>query len=91
MSQTSPKTATPKKRGRGEKPNALAESLAWVARKREMIVFRKGSRPVAALIPIRDVEIIERLEQEVDRREARKALKERGRVPWEKVKKDLGL
>ena len=33
----------------------------------------------------------ERIEEEIDLREARKALKERGSVPWEKVKRDLGL
>lgn len=91
MSRPIRKRATAKKRTRSAHPNDLAESLAWVARKREMIVFRKGRQPVAALVPIRDIEIIERIEEEIDLREARKALKERGSVPWEKVKRDLGL
>jgi hypothetical protein len=53
--------------------------------------FRKRGRAVAALIPIRHLKLPERLEDEVDVREARKALKEGGLIPWKKVKKDLGL
>jgi hypothetical protein len=71
--------------------DALSESVSWVTRKREMIVFRKGRKPVAALVPIGDAKLIEALQDEIDLREARKALRERGSVPWEKVKKDLGL
>lgn len=69
----------------------LRESVRWVARNQEMIVFRRGRKPVAALVPIEDTKLIEALEDEIDIREARKALGERGSVPWEKVKKDLGL
>lgn len=62
-----------------------------VSRQGEVIVFRKRGRAVAALIPMRHLKLLERLEDEIDVRQARKALKERGRIPWEKVKKDLGL
>jgi hypothetical protein len=73
------------------KKDELAESVKWVAKRREMIVFRRGRKPVAALVPIRDAKLVEALEDAIDLREARKALKERVRIPWEKVKKDLGL
>jgi hypothetical protein len=70
----------------------LDASLAYVTREREIIVFRKGRgrKPVAALVPVESDEALEALEDEIDAREARKALHERS-IPWEQVKKDLGL
>jgi prevent-host-death family protein len=56
-----------------------------------VVVERRGKR-LFALVPMEDVEMLEKLEDELDLRLARKALKEKGpSVPWEKVKKDLGL
>lgn len=69
----------------------LDASVRWVTRRRQMIVYRKGNKPVAALVPIKDVALIEALEDEIDVRAARRALKEPGSTPWEQVKKDLGL
>jgi hypothetical protein len=76
---------------RAQKKDEFSESVNWVVRKREMIVFRRGKKPVAALVPIKDARLIEAIEDEMDVREARKALRERGSIPWVKVKKDLGL
>lgn len=42
--------------------------------------------------PLEDLELIERLEDEIDVREARKALADKSpSVPWEQVKRELGL
>jgi hypothetical protein len=70
----------------------LGASLEYVTREREIIVFRKGRgrKPVAALVPVETNEALEALENEIDAREARKALRERS-IPWEQVKKSLGL
>jgi antitoxin (DNA-binding transcriptional repressor) of toxin-antitoxin stability system len=70
----------------------LNASLEYVTREREIIVFRKGRRgkPVAALVPVESDEALEALEDEIDAREARKAIRERS-IPWEQVKKDLDL
>jgi hypothetical protein len=70
----------------------LDASLKYVARQGEIIVFRRGrsKRPVAALVPVESDEALQALEDEIDVRAARKALRERS-IPWEKVKKDLGL
>jgi hypothetical protein len=70
----------------------LGASLEYVTRQREIIVFRKGRgrRPVAALVPVESNEALEALEDGIDVREARKALRERS-ISWEQVKKDLGL
>ena len=48
----------------------------------------------AARVPNGAPELIERLEDEIDIREAKKALadaRKHGTIPWEKVKKELGL
>ena len=52
---------------------------------------------MAALVPIEDMDLIEKLEEIEDRQDledARAILKEiekEGTIPWETVKKDLGL
>jgi hypothetical protein len=40
---------------------------------------------------VEDLELLQQLEDRIDLEAARKALKEPGRIPWAKVKKDLGL
>jgi prevent-host-death family protein len=58
---------------------------------RERIVVHRRKKPVAAVVPIEDLELLERLEDEIDVRAARKALKEPGSIPWETAMKMLGL
>ncbi len=38
-----------------------------------------------------DLELIERYEDELDIRAARRARREKGRIPWEQIKKELNL
>ena len=70
----------------------LTQSLDYVTREREIIVFRRGKRgkPLAALVPVEDEALIEAIEDQIDAREARKAMRERS-IPWEQVEKELGL
>jgi prevent-host-death family protein len=56
----------------------------------ERTIVHRRKKPVAAVVPIEDLELIERYEDELDLRSIRKARKEKT-IPWEKVKKDLGL
>jgi prevent-host-death family protein len=56
----------------------------------ERTIVHRRNRPVAAVVPIEDLELIERYEDELDVRLIKKARKEKT-VPWEQVKKDLGL
>jgi len=68
----------------------LDEVVDEAVRNRGPVIIRRKKKPVAAVVPIEDLEIIERLEDEIDIREARKARKEKT-IPWEQVKKDLRL
>jgi prevent-host-death family protein len=56
----------------------------------ERTILHRRKKPVAAVVPIEDVELLERYEDELDARLARKARKEKT-IPWEQLKKDLGL
>jgi len=69
----------------------LAELINRVAYKGERIVIERRGKNVAALVPTEDLEILESLEDRIDLEDARQALKEKGAIPWEKVKADLGL
>jgi prevent-host-death family protein len=53
-------------------------------------ILHRRKKPVAAVVPIEDIELLERYEDELDARLAKKARREKT-IPWEKLKKDLGL
>ena len=56
----------------------------------ERTIVHRRKKPVAAVVPIEDLELIERCEDELDLRLIKKARKEET-IPWEQVKKELGL
>jgi len=83
-------------RKRQEEKGQLSEVLAKVAANRERVVIRRNGRELAAVIPLRDLRRLEKLEREAaedraDIRAARRALREPGTIPWDKVKRELGL
>ncbi len=57
----------------------------------ERVIVHRGKKAVAAVVPIEDVELLERLEDEIDVAAAREALKDPRTIAWEKIKKDLKL
>lgn len=74
----------------------FAETLNRVAYGRERIVLRRRGKDLAALVPIEDLDLIEKLEDAIDVREARKVLAEMKRkgekpVPYAKARRELGL
>ena len=72
----------------------LAEHLNRVAYRGERVVLERRGKAVAALVSIEDLELLERLEDELDVALARERIadaKKRGTVPWEKVKAKLEL
>jgi prevent-host-death family protein len=71
----------------------FTESVNRVTYRGERIVIQKHGRPVAALVPVEDLALLRDLEDRIDLADARKALAEaKGKlVPWETVKRELGL
>ena len=72
----------------------FADTLNRVSYKKERIVIRRHGKDVAAVVPIEDLQFLEEIEDRLDLEEALAALKEaegEELIPWEKVKKDLGL
>lgn len=60
--------------------------------KKERIVITRGKKKLAAVVPIEDMVLLEKWEDELDVRLAKKALKEKGKsISLEQLKKELGL
>lgn len=60
----------------------------------ERVAVTRHGKPVAAMVPLEDLEALEALEDALDLTEAKKALaeaKRKGSLSWEQVKKELGL
>lgn len=71
----------------------FAESVNRVTNRGERILIQKHGRPVAALVSVEDLSLLRELEDRIDLKGARQALAEtRGKlIPWETVKRQLGL
>lgn len=81
-------------RAAGRKPPAsVSESALDRARLGERVVVRQGRKPVAAVVSIADLKLLEELEDRYDAgvSVARLANPKEKRIPWEKVKAELGL
>ncbi len=65
-----------------------------VAVDKEWVILVRDGKEVAGLVPIEDLELLDELEKLMDLEEIRSSLKEaqeKGAIPWEKLKEDLGL
>jgi prevent-host-death family protein len=74
--------------------SAFSELLNTVKYGAGRVVIERRGKEMAALIPVRDLRVLEMLEDRIDLEAARKALanpKNRIRVPLADVKKRLGL
>jgi len=72
----------------------LADVLNRVAYAGDRVRITRRGKVVAAVVPIGDLEMIERLENEIDIREAEKSLREarkKGTTPLDIVRDELGL
>jgi len=69
----------------------LADAINRVAYAGERIILERRGKGVAALVSVEDLALLEEMENQADVRAAKKALKEKGRVPLEKVKQRLGM
>lgn len=70
----------------------LASAVNRVAFGGERIVVRRNNKDVVALVSIEDLARLREFDDRLDREAIRKAKRERGEdMPWEDVKKELGL
>lgn len=74
--------------------NGLAELLNRVAYAGERLVITRHGREIAALVPVEDLRLAERLRRFVTRKDVARALEEldSGRsAPWARLRDELGL
>jgi prevent-host-death family protein len=71
--------------------NNLADAINRVAYAGERIILERRGKGVAALVSLQDVALLQELENQADIRAAKRALKEKGRVPLAKIKTRLGM
>ena len=76
--------------------DSFSDTLNRVAYRRERIVLRRRGKDLVAIVPMEDLALIERLEDKIDVRRARRALAEMKRkgkkpVPLAELKRELGL
>jgi len=70
----------------------FSEIVNQVAFGGERVVLQRHGKDVAAIVPVADLELLERLENRMDLDAAREALKEKApRVRWNKLKKELDM
>jgi hypothetical protein len=69
----------------------LADPVRRAAIEKERVVMRRGGKAVAAVVPIEDLRFLERLENRIDLAEAKRALADPRRIPYERLRKKLGL
>ena len=70
----------------------LASALNKVAFGGERIVIQRNRKDVAALVSMEDLSLLRALEDKLDLEEMKKAIDEPGaNIPWEDVKKELGV
>ncbi len=78
-------------------PAAFAEAMARAEHDKERVVVTRDGRPVAALVPIEDVEALEAIEDAYDSRLAAEAVAQweaEGRppdIPLEEIARQLGI
>lgn len=69
----------------------MADTINRAAFGRERVILSRHGKPVAAIVPVSDVELLDALEDRDDLRAALKARKEKGGITVEQLKADLGL
>jgi prevent-host-death family protein len=71
--------------------NAANETLNRVRYQGERVVVQRHGKPVAAIISMEDLRVLEALEDRIDLAAARKALREPGSKSLKAVRAEIGL
>ena len=72
----------------------FSELVSRVGYAKERVAVTRRGKTIAAIVPIEDMELLEKLADRIDLEDARAALAEarkKGTIPWKKVKAELGL
>lgn len=69
----------------------MSDALNTVAYTGERIAINRHGKTVAVLVSIDDFAVLQSIEDRIDIDLAKQALKEKGAIPWTRVKKELGL
>ena len=71
--------------------NDMATPVNRVAFGGERVTLTRHGKSVAVIVSVEDLQTLEAIEDAADVKAALKARKEKGAIPWEQVKAELGL
>ena len=77
------------KMGTSEARGNFTELVNRAAYKGERTVIRRRGKGMAAIVPMEDFDLLEKVEDLIDRdllKKARAEIRKKGTIPWEKVK-----
>jgi prevent-host-death family protein len=69
----------------------LADALNRVAYGGERVILERRGKPVAVLVSLEDLQLLEEMENQADIRAARKALKEKSGITLEEYRQKHGI
>lgn len=72
----------------------FSELINRVAYAKDRVLLTRRNRPLAAVVPIEDIALLEEIEDREDLKAARAALREvkrKGTISWTRIKKELDL
>jgi prevent-host-death family protein len=72
----------------------FSDLINRVAYGKDRVVLTRRNKPLAAVVPIEDIALIEEIEDREDLKAARAAMRDirrNGAIPWTHIKKELGL
>ncbi len=78
----------------GQASKRLAELMDRVANAKDRVILTRRKKPLAALVPLEDVELLEELEDRADleaAKAAREEVKREGSIPLDRVLAEFGI
>ncbi len=69
----------------------VREAIGHATGEQKRIIIREGRKRIAAIVSVEDLELLERIEDQIDIAAADKAMKEEGSISLEELKKLLGV